>query len=101
MTVQVDPLRDAIKAIVVEEVARALAERPVEQADELIKTSEAAAIAKVHLGSVQRWVQQGRLTRRYAGRQLRVSRRELDRLLRKGPNRNELSPEEEADLDSS
>ena len=67
--------------------------------DEMLTTREAADIARVAVGSIRRWVRQGRLQRHRVGRTLRVSRAELERLLRDpGPDR-ELTPEDQADRD--
>jgi excisionase family DNA binding protein len=67
--------------------------------DEMLTTHEAADLARVAVGSVRRWVRQDRLQRHRVGRTLRVSRGELECLMRDpGPDR-ELTPEEEADRD--
>jgi excisionase family DNA binding protein len=67
--------------------------------DEMLTTHEAADLARVAVGSVRRWVRQGRLQRHRVGRTLRVSRVELECLMRDpGPDR-ELTPEEQADRD--
>jgi excisionase family DNA binding protein len=67
--------------------------------DEMLTTHEAADLARVAVGSVRRWVRQGRLRRHRVGRTLRVSRVELECLMRDpGPDR-ELTPEEQADRD--
>jgi len=67
--------------------------------DEMLTTHEAADIARVAVGSVRRWVRQGRLRRHRVGRTLRVSRVELEYLMRDpGPDR-EFTPEEQADRD--
>lgn len=67
--------------------------------DEMLTTHEAADIARVAVGSVRRWVRQGRLQRHRVGRTLRVSRIELECMMRDpGPER-ELTPEEQADRD--
>lgn len=67
--------------------------------DEMLTTHQAAQIARVAVGSVRRWVRQGRLQRHRVGRTLRVSRIELECMMRDpGPDR-ELSPEEQADRD--
>jgi excisionase family DNA binding protein len=91
-------LRETIRAIVREELALALADRA--EPDELMSTANAAELAGVAEGTVRRWIREGRLPERRAGRLLRVSRSELATLL--GISRRaagELSPEELADRD--
>ena len=67
--------------------------------DEMLTTHEAADIARVAVGSVRRWVRQGRLRRHRVGRTLRVSRVELECLMRDPEPGRELTPEEQADRD--
>jgi excisionase family DNA binding protein len=46
--------------------------------------ARAAEVAKVNPATVRKWVEEGRLGRYRAGRELRVKRSELDRLLATG-----------------
>lgn len=92
-------IEQQLKALVAQEV-RAEVRRQVAEAlrpDEYLSTSSAARFADVTPGTVRRWVKAGRLTRHMAGRVVRVSRLELERLLKSGGATNdELSPEESA-----
>lgn len=74
-----DTLRDAIAAIVREEVAK-LAPKGA-PADDYLTVGAAAELASVAPGTVRRWVREGQLTEHRAGRTLRVKRRDLERLL--------------------
>ena len=82
-----------VKQAVHEEVTRAVKEatRP----DEFLSTRTAAKIADVSLGTIRRWVDTGKLTEHRAGSRIRVSRNELERLLKSwGASNDELSPEQ-------
>ena len=67
--------------------------------DDMLTTREASEVARVTVGSIRRWVRQGRLERHRAGRKLRISRTELEQWLRNPGPEKELTPEEQADLD--
>jgi excisionase family DNA binding protein len=92
-----DSLRKLITEVVRDEIKRALA--AAKPHDEFLTTSEAATLAKVAIGSIRRWIRQGKLKRHVVGKTLRVSRAELDRLLQDPGPDHELSPEEQADRD--
>jgi excisionase family DNA binding protein len=63
-------------------VRAALAERPA--VAELLSTAEAAQYAKVSPRSIRRWLDQGKLRALYAGRELRIRRTDLDKLMGAG-----------------
>ena len=86
-------LRAIISVVVRAEIREALSASA--QPDEFLSTAHAAKVADVAPGTIRRWVKTGELTKYSAGRVLRVSRRELERLLRAGA-RNDESPEAEA-----
>jgi excisionase family DNA binding protein len=81
----VSDFEQMIRSIVREELAKARPVAPIE----FLSTTEAASVAKVAPGTVRRWVKTGRLTRHQAGRVLRVSRAELENMLRDGGARND------------
>lgn len=100
-----DPLfnHDALRAILREIVREELAERRegprgATGPDAYLATSDAAKLARVAPGTIRRWMREGRLPRRRAGRELRVKRADLEALLvAEAPAKGELSPEELAD----
>jgi excisionase family DNA binding protein len=97
---------DGLRAIIAEEIGKALhrvtastggADRPIEQ---YLPVAEAARMAAVAPATIRAWMDDGRLARYHAGRELRVRRAELEALLRtspKDPGASERSPEAEAD----
>jgi excisionase family DNA binding protein len=84
-------LRALIADIIRDEVRRAVAD--VTRRDEILSTEAAAAFAKVSPGTIRRWVKERRLARANLGRHIRVSRNELERMLKAGPS-NDLTPEQ-------
>jgi excisionase family DNA binding protein len=89
----------AFRAMVAEEVRRVLREEMQRQPDreEYLPVAEAARIAAVVPDTIRTWIRQGRLTERWAGRELRVIRSELDRLLATPATAGgDPTPEEEA-----
>ena len=72
-------LRDLIKAAVND----ALGERRAEP-ETYLSVARAAAIAEVAPATIRGWIAEGRLKRYRAGRELRVKRSELERLLAAG-----------------
>ena len=72
-------LRDLIRSA----ISDAIAERPKE-ADTYLSVGRAAAVAEVAPATIRSWIAEGRLGRFRAGRELRVKRSELDRLLASG-----------------
>jgi hypothetical protein len=90
---------NALRALVAEEMRKVLREEMCRQPerDEYLPVATAAQIAAVVPDTIRAWIRQGRLTERWAGRELRVIRSELDRLLATPtPSSSEASPEEEA-----
>lgn len=88
-------LRALIVSVIRDEVRRAVTDAT--KADEFLSTAAAAQVADVAPGTVRRWIKDGKLCRYQAGRELRVSRADLEKLLREGSASNdELTPEEMA-----
>lgn len=91
-------IRQLVQTEVAAQVAAALAERPA--VAELLSTAEAARYAKVSPRSIRRWLDDGRLRARRAGRKLLISRADLDALLcDRGRRDHELTPEQLAERD--
>lgn len=99
-------IEQTLRALVLQEV-RAEVRRAVADAlrpDEFLSPASAAKIAEVKPETIRRWVKAGKLTRfgvsgaKKRTRVLRVSRRELEQLLRHdGAQNDELSPEQLAE----
>jgi len=90
-----DALRPMIAELVRVEVARVLAKRERTDGEGFMSTTDAAAYAGgVALGTVRRWIREGKLPAHHAGRHLRVRRADLDALLVGERRVPELSPEE-------
>lgn len=75
-----------------EEALKVIAEQKP-TADALMTTAEAADFAKCSVGTIRRYLHSGKLTTKHLGRELRVVRAELERLLstdwkRPAKNRN-------------
>jgi hypothetical protein len=64
--------------------------------DEYLSVARAAEVADVTPGTIRAWMCEGRLGRFHAGRELRVRRMDLERLLRGETPGAEPSPEERA-----
>jgi len=95
----VSDLDSMIRAIVREELAKALAAAQPAN-DEYLDTAAAAAFASVTSRTICRWVREGRLEGHHAGTRVRVKRSELVALLERGTRAPaELSPEEQAERD--
>jgi excisionase family DNA binding protein len=76
---------DALVKLVEDAVRRALKEHvPQTTEDIYLSVARAADVAEVNPATVRKWVEEGRLGRYRAGRELRVKRSELDRLLATG-----------------
>ncbi|HEY3806050.1 MAG TPA: helix-turn-helix domain-containing protein [Kofleriaceae bacterium] len=89
-------LREIIATIVRAEVKAAVADAT--RVDQYLSTAAAARVADVSPFTIRRWIGAGKLTRHEAGRELRVSRIELERVLKGSPANNQvLSPEQLAD----
>lgn len=97
MTGFAESLRDLVRDVVREELARALTERDAPA--EYLTVAQAATVARVARGTIRRWVREGRIAEYRAGRVVRVRRDELDRLMRGQRRANGLTPEQQADLD--
>lgn len=74
----VDNLRDLVRQIVREERAAD------EKRQEYMTTDQAAAFACVSVPSIRRWILQGKLVRYGAGREVRISRAELEARMQNG-----------------
>ncbi len=95
-----DALAEMLRVLVAEEVARQVAALKPAPADALLSTRAAADLAGVEMGTIRRWIREGRLKRRAAGRHLRVSRAELERLIASPGRRiDRRTPEQMADED--
>ena len=93
-----ESMRETIRAIVRDEVDRALAAHAVPA--EYLSTGEAAELARVAPGTIRRWIREHRLEQHRAGREVRVRRAELENLLRSGRrpanDATDLTPEQQA-----
>lgn len=88
-----DPL-DGLRAFIAQTVRDELRSLATAPPDEFLSTSEAAKMAKVATGTIRRWVRGGRLRLHNAGRHIRISRADLERLLRSGrPWNDSATPE--------
>jgi excisionase family DNA binding protein len=74
-------IRDLVRAEVADQLATSLASRA---SAALMSTEEAAAFARVAAGTIRRWIREGRVAEHRAGRELRVSRSDLEQLMRRG-----------------
>jgi excisionase family DNA binding protein len=63
--------------------------------EEFLSTHAAAEFAKVAPGTIRRWVKHGKLREHRAGRLMRISRSDLQRLLREGRVSNDSSTPEQ------
>ena len=76
---------DALVKLVEDAVRRAQKEHvPQTTEDIYLSVARAADVAEVNPATVRKWVEEGRLGRYRAGRELRAKRSELDRLLATG-----------------
>ncbi len=94
-------LEATIRSIVRDELAKATA---AAKPDEYLSTRAAAELADVAAETIRRWVRIGKLAEHRAGRCVRVSRADLERMLREGSRRvanadPRLTPEQIADRD--
>jgi len=86
-------LLDVVREVIREE----LGARPA-SGDDYLSVARAAEVADVTAGTIRTWMCEGRLARFRAGRELRVRRADLERLLRGEAPGTEPSPEEAADV---
>jgi len=93
-----DPL-EALRALITEVVRAELAQ--LAPPDDLLSTEQVAQHCGVAVGTVRRWVREGRLETLYAGRHLRIKRTEVDTMLAaprlRGPRKRRPSPEVQAE----
>ena len=68
-------LRPVIAEIVRDEVAKAVAE--ISRHDEYLSPAAAASVASVAPGTIRRWIRDGKIDSHHAGRNVRVSRKDL------------------------
>lgn len=74
-------IREMVRSIVREEVERALSD--AKRTPDILTVEEAADFARVAAGTIRRWGDEGKLEKLYAGRERRVRRADLERLLRR------------------
>lgn len=87
-----------LRRIVREELA-ALGAATRQDDHEILTTTEAAAVARVSQATIRRWLREGRLKERGAGREHRISRAELANMPRargKSTDNGAISPEARA-----
>jgi excisionase family DNA binding protein len=89
MTDPLEGLRAFIADVVRAEIGKAA------EPDEYLSTKTAAKVADVASGTIRRWVRKGKLREHRAGRLVRVSRDDLQRLLREGRVRNDSATPEQ------
>jgi hypothetical protein len=90
-----DAVREMIRDLVRVEVKAAVADAT--RVDEYLSTAAAARVADVAPITIRRWIGAGKLTRHSAGRELRVSRLELERVLKGSSATKSNTPEQLAD----
>lgn len=86
----------SIRALVGDAVRAELAKLGTSHAaDEMISTKIAAKVAGVAPGTIRRWVKEGKLREQHAGRVLRISRSDLERMMKSaGPRNDSATPEQ-------
>ena len=91
-------IRDTVRQVLREELrglpASTPAAEPTAPADGYLSIAEAATLARVSKNTIRAWVKDGKLPRRMAGRELRVRRDDLHRLLAAAPAESGLTPEQ-------
>ena len=94
-----EPEAELVRIEVDSRVRAALAERTA--VAELLSTAEAGRYARVAPRSIRRWLVQGKLQALHAGRELRIRRADLDKLMCRGRRRTDagLTPEQLAERD--
>lgn len=88
-----DPI-EALRDFIAESVRAELAKLAAPKQDEYLSTKKAAELANVATGTIRRWVKAGRLSNNRAGRLVRVSRADLERMLRNPPLNDSATPEQ-------
>lgn len=92
----------ALRVLIEDVVRRVVREEMQRQPDrsEYVSVAEAARIADVAPGTIRMWITEGKLSRRHAGRELRILRQELGMLMTSPPSTSaEPTPEELAERD--
>lgn len=86
----------SIRALVSEAVRHELAKLGTTPSNDVfLSTTKAAEYASVAPATIRRWIAAGKLEEHHAGRVLRVSRAELDRMMKTGNGRvDSLTPEQ-------
>ena len=88
---------DALRTLVADVVKDLAVPHPSSPPLEYLTTAEAAERTRVTVGTVQRWVAQGRLTEHRVNGRLRIARIELDAMITPGrlraPRRGPVYPE--------
>lgn len=88
-------IEETIRGLVAQAVRDELRKLATGPADEYLSTNAAARLADVATGTIRRWIKKGRLRNYHAGRLVRISRHDLERLLRDGTASNDsLNPEQ-------
>lgn len=90
-----DPL-ESLRVFIAATVRSELGKLASEPADEYLSTGDAAKFAAVATGTIRRWVRTGKLREHRAGRLVRVSRQDLQRMMAESRPRNDVSPERAA-----
>ena len=98
-----DPLQLSLRALIAD-VARHVVREELSKLsarDEYLTTRAAGELAKVTPGTIRRWIRERQLAGHRAGRVVRVSRAELERLLQRGGRREpvDMTPEQLARRD--
>ena len=87
-----DPL-EGLRAFIADVVREEM--KTTAEPDEYLSTRAAAKVADVAIGTIRRWIRLGKLKEMRAGRLVRVSRIDLERLLREGRARNDSATPEQ------
>lgn len=85
-------LTEVAREVIREELAK------MSRHEEYLPTAQAASYAKVAVGTIRRWVREGRLAEHRAGSELRVSLAELEQLMQRGTRVRALDNESPEDL---
>jgi len=92
MSDQVEPAVRALVQALRDELRKLVTPPP----DDYLSTTAAAQFASVAVGTIRRWVRKGKLRQYNAGRLVRISRHELEKLMRGGPSNDGGTPEQRA-----
>lgn len=84
-------LAEYIRILVANEVTKQIGH--VRALGEYLTTEEAGELARVATGTVRRWIREGRLPSQSAGREIRIRRSDLERLMTGDRKKREPSPE--------